>query len=265
MRQGREGKAANAGVWSSSDPQGNSRGQSSPSPAPGVRLLGCAHASLTWPLAGRCWGGHSSISGTFWPAVGSGQQDEPLGKEVQTRHLESRLWLHWKGYRDPPLQPLGCLAGSSPALGSYSGRHVLCRLRPALPPFVTSPPSQAAGKAGALGSREGSVCPHNKWLQRQAPPADISRSGGLSPPDAPPFPALRGRNCFLTKLGSPEVGSLRSLTSSLSVFPETTFPINCSYSIPCLRSTSGEPKRRRRATGRRVGQGRGGAFLEKSR
>lgn len=40
-------------------------------------------------------------------------------------------------------------------LGSYSGHHVLSRVRPAFAPFITLLPSEAVGNVGTLGFREG--------------------------------------------------------------------------------------------------------------
>lgn len=72
-----------------------------------------ARALLPLCLGQGCWAVHTPASaGHWWEAAGEAtlhspalfglpwalsQQDKPSGKEVQTRHLETRLSLHWKG------------------------------------------------------------------------------------------------------------------------------------------------------------------------
>ena len=124
----------------------------------GVRVL---HPPQS--LVGGCWGGHL-VLWHFWPAMGSGQQDKPLEKEMQMLTLEIRCSSQWEGQRDHLLQLLRHLASSLSPLGSCSGYHVLCRVRPAWSPFVTLPPFEGRGNVWTLGPREESECPNSQWL-----------------------------------------------------------------------------------------------------
>lgn len=132
-------------VWSSFNPLASSGGQSSPSPPPGARLLGCAHISLNQSLAEGCWGGHLLFSGTF---------GLPWALAMEKRDARgNQAFLAVGRTEGSSAKLLRSLAGSLPPLESCSGLHVLYRIRPALPTLGTLLPCKEVGSVGTQGSQ----------------------------------------------------------------------------------------------------------------